>query len=176
MKTIIARPEKCNEEYEAGQVALDKVKKVLLDDEVMGKIKEDHYLSPDVNEEEYVRLREVRIRAVLEVAEVDFDKYHKYLAMNKMGVKVVLQRDIAEIYINNYNPKWLEFWDANIDISPVKDFFAVITYITEYAFKPEPQEIEMRRMLESVKDKSMEEKMKVVAQAFQDTTSCCQSF
>ena len=150
-------------------MALDRVKKVLLDDEVMNKIKEEHYLSPDASEEDYVRLREVRIRAVLEVAKVDFDMYHKYLAMNRMGVKVVLQRDIAEININNYNPQWLEFWDANMDLSPVKDFFAVITYITEYAFKPEPQEIEMRRMLESVNDKTMEEKMKVVAQAFQDT-------
>ena len=148
-------------------MALDRVRKVLLDDEVMDKIKEEHYLSPDASEEDYVRLREVRIRAVLEVAKVDFDKYHKYLAMNRMGVKVVLQRDIAEININNYNPQWLEFWDANIDLSPVKDFFAVITYITEYAFKPEPHEIEMRRMLESVNDKSMEEKMKVVAQLHQ---------
>ena len=79
MRTIISRPEKCNEEYDAGQVALDKVRKVLLDDKVMDKIKEEHYLSPDADEEEYVRMREVRIRAVLVVAKVDFDKYHKYL-------------------------------------------------------------------------------------------------
>ena len=73
MRTIISRPEKCNEEYDAGQVALDKVRKVLLDDKVMDKIKEEHYLSPDADEEEYVRMREVRIRAVLVVAKVDFD-------------------------------------------------------------------------------------------------------
>ena len=51
MRTIISRPEKCNEEYDAGQVALDKVRKVLLDDKVMDKIKEEHYLSPDAEEE-----------------------------------------------------------------------------------------------------------------------------
>ena len=145
------------------------MRKVLLDDEAMDKIKEEHYLSPDATEEEYVRMREVRIRAVLVVAKVDFNKYHKYLEMNRTGVKVVLQRDIAEVNINNYNVVWLVFWNANIDLSPVKDFFAVITYITEYAFKPEPQEIEMRRVLESVKDENMETKMKAVAQAFQDT-------
>ena len=128
MRTIISRPEKCNEEYDVGQVALEKVRKVLLDEKVMDKIKEEHYLSPDADEEEYVRMREVRIRAVLVVAKVDFNKYHKYLEMNRTGVKVVLQRDIAEININNYNVKWLVFWNANIDISPVKDFFAVITY------------------------------------------------
>ena len=159
----------CTEEYDAGQVALGKVKKVLTDDQVMAAIKEEHPLSDDASEEEYVRIREVRIRAVLQQAGVDFDKYHEYLAMSRTGVKVVLQRDIAEIYVNNFNAKWLELWDGNMDLSPVKDFFAVLTYITEYAFKPEPQELEMRRLLELVKDESIEQQMRVIAQAFQDT-------
>ena len=169
MKTIIARPEKCTEEYDAGQVALDKVKRVLTDEETMAAIKEEHPLSDEADEEEYVRMREVRIRAVLNKAEVDFNKYHEYLAMSRTGVKVVLQRDIGEIYVNTYNPLWLEMWDGNMDLSPVKDFFAVVTYITEYAFKPEPQELEMKRLLELVKDESMEKQMRVIAQAFQDT-------
>ena len=169
MKTIIARPEKCTDEYDAGQVALDKVKKVLTDEETMAAIEEEHPLSDDATEEEYVRMREVRIRAVLDKAGVNFDKYHEYLAMNRTGVKVVLQRDIREIYVNTYNPLWLEMWDGNMDLSPVKDFFAVVTYITEYAFKPEPQELEMKRLLELVKDESIEKQMRIIAQAFQDT-------
>ena len=169
VRTIIARPEKCTEEYDAGQVALGKVKKVLTDDEVMAAIKEEHPLSNEASEEEYVRMREVRIRAVLQRAGVDFEKYHEYLAMSRTGVKVVLQRDIAEIHVNNYNAKWLLLWDGNMDLSPVKDFFAVLTYITEYAFKPEPQELEMRRLLELVKDENIEKQMRVIAQAFQDT-------
>ena len=171
MKTIIARPEKCTDgdEYDAGQLALDKVKKVLTDEETMAAIEEEHPLSYEATEEEYVRMREVRIRAVLDKAGVDFDKYHEYLAMNKVGVKVVLQRDIGEIYVNTYNPLWIEMWDGNMDLSPVKDFFGVVTYITEYAFKPEPQEMEMKRLLELVKDESMEKQMRVIAQAFQDT-------
>ena len=68
--------------------------------------------------------------------------------MSRTGVKVVLQRDNGEIYVNTYNPLWLEMWDGNMDLSPVKDFFAVVTYITECAFKPEPQELEMKRLLE----------------------------
>ena len=169
VKTIIARPEKCTDEYDAGQVALDKVKKVLTDEEVMASIEEEHPLTDEATEEEYVRMREVRIRAVLDKAGVNFDKYHEYLAMSRTGVKVVLQRDIGEIYVNTYNPLWLEIWDGNMDLSPVKDFFAVVTYITEYAFKPEPQELEMKRLLELVKDESMEKQMRVMAQAFQDT-------
>ena len=39
--------------------------------------------------------------------------------------------------MNNYNPEWLEAWDGNIDIQPCSDFFAVITYITEYFTKDE---------------------------------------
>ena len=127
MKTIIARPEKCTDEYDAGQVALDKVKKVLTDEETMAAIEEEHPLSDDAKEEDYVRMREVRIRAVLDKAGVDFDKYHEYLAMNRTGVKVVLQRDIREIYVNTFNPLWLEIWNGNMDLSPVKDFFGVVT-------------------------------------------------
>ena len=128
-------------------MALDKVKKVLTDEETMAAIEEEHPLSDDATEEEYVKMREVRIRAVLDKAEVNFDKYHEYLAMSRTGVKVVLQRDIREIYVNTYNPLWLEMWDGNMDLSPVKDFFAVVTYITECAFKSEPQELEMKRLL-----------------------------
>ena len=113
-----------------GQVELDKVRSVLLDQETMATIEEENPLDEEATEEEYVVMREVRIRAVLTVAKVDFNKYHEYLEMSRTGVKVVLQRDIAEVNINNYNVLWLEVWDANIDLSPVKDFFAVVTYIT----------------------------------------------
>ena len=50
----------------------------------------------------------------------------------RKGISIILQRDIDEIYINNYNPEWLLAWDGNIDIQPCFDFFGVITYITEY--------------------------------------------
>ena len=83
-------------------------------------------------------------------------------------VQVVLQRDISEIYSNNYNPEWLQLWDANMDLAPVKDFFGVITYITEYAFKPEPQELAIRKALEACKDEDVLTRMKVIATSFQD--------
>ena len=49
MRTIIARPETCTEEYEAGQVELNKVKRVLTDDEVMAAIKEEHPLNDEAS-------------------------------------------------------------------------------------------------------------------------------
>jgi hypothetical protein len=144
------------------------VKKVLEDKERMDVIRDQHPISEEASEKEYVDLRERRIRALLAEAKVDFDDYHKYLEMNKKGVEVVLQRDIDEIYINAFNVLWLEEWNGNIDIQPVQDFFAVITYITEYAFKPEPQEAAITQALEAIKDESMENKMKMIAQSFQD--------
>ena len=50
----------------------------------------------------------------------------------KHGSTVLLQRDLDDIYVNNYNPEWAEAWNANHDIQPALDYFAVITYITDY--------------------------------------------
>ena len=70
---------------------------------------------------------------VLELANVDIDDYlEAVLETTRKGVSVVLARDIDGIFVNNYNPEWLRALDGNIDIQPVFDFFAVITYVTEY--------------------------------------------
>ena len=50
---------------------------------------------------------------------------------------VLLQRDVDEIWVNNYNPEWILAWNANHDLQPVLDFFAVITYVTDYWAKPD---------------------------------------
>ena len=55
----------------------------------------------------------------------------------KHGSTVLLKRDIDETRVNNYNPEWVIPWDANHDIQPVLDFFAVITYVTDYWAKPD---------------------------------------
>ena len=51
------------------------------------------------------------------------------------GSGVLLKRDIDEIFMNNYNPEWLEAWDANMDLQPVFDHYAVLTYVTDYFTK-----------------------------------------
>ena len=43
--------------------------------------------------------------------------------------------DIDEVFINNFNAEWIVAWDANIDISPVYDYYGTITYITDYFTK-----------------------------------------
>ena len=83
--------------------------------------------------QEYRNNRKERILKVLEYANVDPEDYKTALIeSSRKGINIILARDIDELYVNNYNPEWLEAWDGNIDIQPCSDFFALITYITEY--------------------------------------------
>ena len=88
--------------------------------------------------DEYRENRKKRILKILELAKVSTENYLLALQEScRKGITVILQRDIDEIYVNNYNPEWLLAWDGNIDIQPCFDFFAVVTYITEYFTKDE---------------------------------------
>ena len=75
-----------------------------------------------------------RIDILLELAgEYSYSDYVTAIKQSKKkGSTVLLKRDVDEIYVNNYNPEWLEAWNANLDIQPVLDYFAVITYVTDY--------------------------------------------
>ena len=89
--------------------------------------------------EEYAQNRDRRIDLLLKTGgNINYDDY--VMARKKTrrhGSTVILKRDIDEIYVNNYNPEWAEAWDANYDIRPALDYFAVITYITDYWAKPD---------------------------------------
>ena len=91
--------------------------------------------------EEYDRNIKKRIEMVLKLASAGGEPitYHQYeMAVTQQprkGSEVLLRRDIDECFINNYNVEWIEAWDANLDISPVYDYFGVITYITDYFTK-----------------------------------------
>ena len=91
--------------------------------------------------EEYDRNIKKRIEMVLKLASAGGEPitYHQYeMAVTQQprkGSEVLLRRDIDECFVNNYNVEWIEAWDANLDISPVYDYFGVITYITDYFTK-----------------------------------------
>ena len=87
-----------------------------------------------IKKADYIKSRSDRIDHLLELAgNISYDNYIMAIKKTKRhGSTVLLQRDIDEIYINNYNPEWLLNWNANMDIQPVLDFFAVITYVTDY--------------------------------------------
>ena len=83
-------------------------------------------------------LKKAKIEKILEINEALSEEdrnrelvaeYHKLLSFSTKGFSVVLQRDVSEIYINNYNLEWLPVWNSNMDISPVMDIFAVLVYV-----------------------------------------------
>ena len=91
--------------------------------------------------EEYKLNIRKRIDEVLKKASaggdpITYEMYEKaVIEQPRKGSEVLLQRDIDEIFINNYNSEWIVDWDANIDISPVYDYYGTITYITDYFTK-----------------------------------------
>ena len=74
---------------------------------------------------------------LLKEAKVEKNKYYEALQHSKTGACIILKRQPNEAYINNYNPEWIKAWDGNMDISACLDFFAIITYITDYYTKSE---------------------------------------
>ena len=91
--------------------------------------------------EEYDENIRKRIEMVLKIASAGGEPitYHQYemavVQQPRKGSEVLLRRDIDEVFMSNYNPEWMINWDANLDISPVYDYFGVITYITDYFTK-----------------------------------------
>merc|ERR1712016_531027 len=82
-----------------------------------------------------------RIEEVLKIASaggtpITYEKYEQaVIEQPRKGSEVLLQRDIDEIFVNNYNAEWIVNWNANIDLSPVYDYYGTITYVTDYFTK-----------------------------------------
>ena len=130
-------PEKNKEKHEKHNKILQSVLQVLENVEEVDRIM-DKYDKENESIEEYRFNRKKRILEVLELAKVSPDEYITALKeSSRKGVNVILARDIDELYVNNYDPEWVLAWDGNIDKQPCFDFFAVVTYITEYFTKDE---------------------------------------
>merc|ERR1719397_2108032 len=91
--------------------------------------------------EEYEENIRKRIEKVLKIASAGGEPitYYRYemavVQQPRKRSEVLLRRDIDEVFMSNYNPEWMTNWDSNLDISPVYDYFGVITYITDYFTK-----------------------------------------
>ena len=72
--------------------------------------------------EEYERNIKKRIEMVLKIASAGGEpiSYYHYemavLQQPRKGSEVLLRRDIDEVFMSNYNPEWMEAWDANHDL------------------------------------------------------------
>ena len=79
--------------------------------------------------------------------------YHYALSVCDHGTKVVLKRNIQDIFVNNFNPDWMIAWDENMDIQPILDYFACITYITDYVCKAETKTTQILKDVKKAKKK-----------------------
>jgi len=82
---------------------------------------------------------------VLSTAGVSDEEYHGALSVNVKGRSLVLQRDLCDANINNYNATILSAWQANMDIQPVSDPYACIMYIVSYITQDEQEMDEIPR-------------------------------
>ena len=79
--------------------------------------------------------------------------YHYCLSISEYGTNVILERTVQEVFVNNYNPVWMDCWDGNMDITPCTDYFAVITYMTDYIVKPETKTTDILKAVHKDKKK-----------------------
>lgn len=71
-------------------------------------------------------------------------------AVRNGGRFCILKRGVHESMINNYNPRILKTWRANIDIQPCGSALGVAYYISKYISKSEPSEVS-RSIRESIR-------------------------
>ena len=125
-------------------------------------------------------IKKIRLDFVLNLAEIDGstfkirnDIYEKALGLSSKGYTVWIKRDVDEIYTNNYNPEWIKAWNANMDLKPCFDYFAVITYITDYYMKDESGTVGVMKEQEVV----WSEDRRLLRMARPDTVQCpwCQA-
>lgn len=115
------------------------VRDILEDKDIIKTILEEHPKENEENPLEAKQGRRLRIDAVLDKAGLTTDdgkeSYCRALAFSSTGYTVVMARDIDELMVNSYNPEITKAWDGNTDFQFCFDFYAIITYITEYFTK-----------------------------------------
>ena len=119
------------------------------------------------------KCKEDRLDAVLKEAKMEGDtftdrnnKYTKALQITSHGYAVILERDIDEINVNNYNAEWIKSWDGNMDIVVCMDYFGIITYITDYYMKDESGTL---KLIEEVLERSNDDPIKVKLRLVKNT-------
>ena len=139
--------------FDEYQSVLKKVKKQLEDDKLMTELE--------------VFTPEAQIIELCKISKVSVEDYKNALKYSFCSYTIHHKRTIQERMVNNYNKEWILAWDSNMDIQICLDFYAVITYISDYVTKDEKSV--NRVLLEAVRknqDKTLLEKMRMVADLF----------
>ena len=171
--TIIAKsiegqsPEAKKAILEQSHLTINKVLKVVEDKEKLELIMSKFDKQSEIPGDDHNDCKAARIEEACKLAGVKYDDYIAALGVTGLGYAVVQSRDVDEIYVNSYNPEWIRAWDANLDIQVVLDYFAVITYITNYYAKDDSGTMEnIRKVMKECKSKDLKDRMKQVANVF----------
>ena len=117
--------------------------------------------------DEFIHENSVDLDWILNRASVNKEDYYKALSLSINGNVVILKGKVSEIYINNYNEEWILSWNGNLDLQIYLNFFAVITYTTDYYSK---NRIKITDLLVEAckqnKNKPLQVKMSLLAQVF----------
>ena len=93
--------------------------------------------------------------------------YEKALAISEHGYRIILKRDIDEIYVNNYNAEWILNWNANMDLQICLDFYAIIIYISDYYSKDDSGTMKfIQEALKIAGSESLKNRISIVAHQF----------
>ena len=170
-KTIVAKPFKGSKEDRTKTMTdyneiLQKISVVLEEKEIVEKIMLS-YSKNDETKSEHQKLIEERIRKICAIADVTYEEYIAAISTTNHGYKVVLRRDVDELFVNSFNIEWIRAWNGNLDIQICLDFFAVITYITDYYAKDDSGTLRLiSEALKQDQSSQVKDQMKVVANAF----------
>ena len=105
----------------------------------------------------------------LEISDKDelLHAYEEMLKISFRGFYMVHKRDVDEVNINNYNEEWMRSWNSNMDIQVTMDYFAVITYITDYYMKDDSGTLEfIKKALQDAENCDLRKKLKIVKNTF----------
>ena len=95
------------------------------------------------------------------------ETYEKALGVSGHGYRIVHRRDVDEIYVNNYNPEWILNWNANMDLQLCLDFFAVVTYISDYYGKDDSGTMKfIKEALKEAGNESLKTRLSLVVHQF----------
>ncbi len=110
---------------------------------------------------------ETTLDDLLRKLNIPYKTYKEALQTSERGSTVVLKRTVKERYVNNYNPLFLEAWNANLDIQFCHDSYAVITYICDYYGKDDSGMTKMlREALQTAKGKGKKDQLYALKSAY----------
>ena len=129
---------------------------------------EGSFISDDHLQNVFDDLRGKRIDFLLRAAEVSsYQIYENALMLSSTGYQPHLKRDVDETTVNFYNSEWIKAWNANMDIQLCLDYYAIISYITDYYTKDESGTTEfLKQAAKDNKGEPMKKRLNAIKDTF----------